>query len=263
MLLIDAGNTRSKFAWWDRASDHIELLGAIPHQRWVDDLSQPLDSLLSDVLSEHQLNDGGRAIGCSVAAVSVTDALNHSLNALGMTVTWQKTQSRQLGVTNGYEDHPETLGADRWMALLGCHEHVTTNALVVDIGTALTLDWLTEHGQHLGGWIVPGQQLMLNALDHGAANLKGLMAQPMASYDPDIGRSTLQGMVQGVEAALTGAVMQAVQVAHEHFGDDAFQVVVTGGGSERLMRAISTPFYRCDDLLFKGLRLCADNLSSA
>ena len=42
MLLIDAGNTRCKFAWWDKHTDSIQWLGAIEHQHWLNDLSRSL-----------------------------------------------------------------------------------------------------------------------------------------------------------------------------------------------------------------------------
>jgi len=262
MLLIDAGNTRSKFAWWNTDTDEIEILGAISHQSWLNDLSQPLKELLLEVVSDQQIQQEQRAIGCSVAAVQVMDTLNSSLAELGIKVFWQKTKVRQAGVINGYAEQPERLGSDRWMALLGCHEQVKQNALIVDAGTALTLDWLTVDGLHLGGWIVPGRQLMLNALGQGTANLKGITVDDIEREGLAAGLNTFDGIAQGAEAALTGAVAQAIQLSRRYFSQQPFSVVVTGGDSERLMKTLSDQFCRYDDLLFKGLRLCADNLNN-
>lgn len=262
MLLIDAGNTRSKFAWWDTKTDRIEILGAISHQSWLNDLSKSLKDLLLEVVSGRQIQREQQAIGCSVAAVQVMDTLNSSLNELGIQVVWQKTQLQQAGVVNGYTRQPERLGSDRWMALLGCHEQVRENALIVDAGTALTIDWLKSDGCHLGGWIVPGRQLMLNALGQGTANLKGITVDDIERDGLAAGRSTFDGIAQGTEAALIGAIAQAIQLSATYFSGEAFEVVVTGGDSEHLMRTLSGKFCRYDDLLFKGLRLCADNLNS-
>ncbi|RUO64885.1 type III pantothenate kinase [Idiomarina ramblicola] len=262
MLLIDAGNTRSKFAWWNTSTDEIEILGAISHQSWLNDLSQPLKDLLLEVVSGRQIEREQQAIGCSVAAVQVMDTLNSSLAELGIKVAWQKTQAEQLGVVNGYRTQPERLGSDRWMALLGCHEQVKTNALIVDAGTALTLDWLSAKGQHLGGWIVPGRQLMLNALGQGTANLKGITIDDIERDGLAAGTNTFDGIAQGTEAALTGAIAQAIHLSESCFSQEPFEVVVTGGDGEHLMRTLSGKFRRYDDLLFKGLRLCADNLNS-
>ncbi|MDV6315790.1 type III pantothenate kinase [Idiomarina sp. HP20-50] len=262
MLLIDAGNTRSKFAWWDQTTDSIEIMGAISHQSWLNDLSQPLKELLLEVVSKEQIQQEQQAIGCSVAAVQVMDTLNSSLDELGIKVAWQKTQSQQAGVVNGYTKHPERLGSDRWMALLGCHEHVKKNALIIDAGTALTIDWLNSNGQHLGGWIVPGRQLMLNALGQGTANLKGITVDDIERDGLAAGENTFDGIAQGTEAALTGAIAQAIQLSARYFSDQPFEVVVTGGDGEHLMRTLSGKYHRYDDLLFKGLRLCADNLNS-
>lgn len=262
MLLIDAGNTRSKFAWWDTATDRIEILGAISHQSWLNDLSKSLKELLLEVISGRQIQREQQAIGCSVAAVQVMDTLNSSLAELGIKVVWQKTKSEQAGVVNGYITQPERLGSDRWMALLGCHEQVRANALIVDAGTALTIDWLQSDGQHLGGWIVPGRQLMLNALGQGTANLKGITVDDIERDGLAAGRSTFDGIAQGTEAALTGAIAQAIQLSASYFSNESYEVVVTGGDSEHLMKTLSGKFCRYDDLLFKGLRLCADNLNS-
>ncbi|MCK7459370.1 type III pantothenate kinase [Idiomarina aminovorans] len=261
MLLIDAGNTRSKFAWWNTHTDEIEMLGAISHQSWLNDLSQPLKDLLLEVVSGRQIQHEQQAIGCSVAAVQVMDTLNSSLAELGINVLWQKTKTEQAGVINGYNQQPERLGADRWMALLGCHEQVKANALIVDAGTALTIDWLTAKGQHMGGWIVPGRQLILNALGQGAANLKGITVDDIGRDGLAAGKNTYDGIAQGTEAALTGAIAQAIHLSARYFSEEPFEIVVTGGDSEHLMRTLSWAFRRYDDLLFKGLRLCADNLN--
>ncbi|MGM0430253.1 MAG: type III pantothenate kinase [Pseudomonadota bacterium] len=262
MLLIDAGNTRSKFAWWDTDTDEIEILGAIPHQRWLNDLSHSLKELLLEVISSQQIRHEKKAIGCSVAAVQVMDTLNSSLAELGISVVWQKTKAEQAGVINGYGEQAERLGSDRWMALLGCHEQIKKNALIVDAGTALTIDWLRADGRHMGGWIVPGRQLMLNALGQGTANLKGITVYDIERDGLAAGQNTFDGIAQGTEAALIGAIAQAIHLSESYFSQESFEVVVTGGDSEHLMRTLSGKFRRYDDLLFKGLRLCADNLNS-
>lgn len=259
MLLIDAGNTRCKFAWWDKHTDSIQWLGAIEHQHWLNDLSRSLKDILLGVINSEQLEDTKEALGVSVASVQVVDTLNQSLAELGINVRWQSTRATQLGVVNAYREKPEALGADRWLALLGCHKAITGHAVIIDAGTALTVDWLTRDGQHLGGWIVPGRQLMLNALGQGTAQLGNVPIEQSAQAKLEPGVSTREGMLHGIEASLIGVVYEAAKLSPSLFNDETFTVVVTGGDSEQLASHLSGNICRIDDLTFKGLRLCADN----
>jgi type III pantothenate kinase len=89
---------------------------------------------------------------------------------------WVVPGARQAGVSNGYE-HPSRLGADRWVAMIGARWHVLSRgasrpALVVMVGTAVTVDALDTDGRFLGGLILPGFGLMLKALEMGTAGLK-------------------------------------------------------------------------------------------
>lgn len=259
MLLIDAGNTRCKFAWWDKSSDTIQWLGAIEHQHWLNDLSRSLKEILLGVINQKQLTQTEQALGVSVASAQVVDTLNQSLAELDINVRWQRTQASQAGVANAYQDKPETLGADRWLALLGCHKSVSGHSVIIDAGTALTVDWLTCDGQHLGGWIVPGRQLMLNALGQGAAQLGSVPIEHCALAKLEPGVSTREGMLHGIEASLVGVVYEAVKLSPSLFNSQAFTIVVTGGDSEQLATQLNGNISRIDDLTFKGLRVCADN----
>src|SRR4029077_2103024 len=76
------------------------------------------------------------------------------------------------GVRNGYAE-TWRLGADRWVAMLGAHARYPGRALwVVDVGTALTVDLLDEHGRHRGGLLVPGPALMVESLLRRTAGIR-------------------------------------------------------------------------------------------
>ena len=66
-------------------------------------------------------------------------------------------------VKNGYRE-PSSLGVDRWMVVLAAYHRCSGTALVIDLGTAITLDYIRSDGQHLGGYIVPGTHLSQRAL---------------------------------------------------------------------------------------------------
>jgi type III pantothenate kinase len=82
------------------------------------------------------------------------------------------TQQDALGLHLAYAQ-PETLGVDRWLALLAAHARGATPALVVMVGSALTIDALQLDGRHLGGLIAPPPEAMRAALLARAPRLAG------------------------------------------------------------------------------------------
>ena len=82
-----------------------------------------------------------------------------------------RPQRSQCSVSNGY-DEADRLGSDRWAALIAAHHlHPDRDLLVVQAGTAVTIDTLSAQGNFRGGMIVPGFRLMLDALARSTAGL--------------------------------------------------------------------------------------------
>ena len=79
------------------------------------------------------------------------------------------------GIRNGYSD-PGQLGVDRWLAICGAFSRYKSPVCVVDAGTATTLDLVTMGGEHKGGLILPGIEMMQLALQRGTGNLSRLSA---------------------------------------------------------------------------------------
>lgn len=253
MLLIDNGNTRTKFAVYHQDTcvfeDKVvntELTSAMTG-RWLQRIQQ-------------ELIMNARVVGCSVGESSSVGVIEQRLAKIGLTVNWLKTARQSASLLNGYQDDWQKLGADRWFAMLGYRQLKHDNALIVDAGTALTIDWLRHDGQHLGGWIIPGRRLMQQSLNEGTANLTGLLTE---SCHREPATNTLQGMSYGVHYALVGALSQAITASNDIFQQPHFSIVVTGGDGERLLKSLqmveSIEYTRIDDLVFKGLAFAADN----
>ena len=81
-----------------------------------------------------------------------------------------KVESSAAELRNGYEQ-PQQMGVDRWVAMLAAWERHHAAACIVDCGTAITLDVVSESGHHLGGVIAPGISLMHEALASRTAQL--------------------------------------------------------------------------------------------
>ena len=109
------------------------------------------------------------------------------------------------GVVNAYQQ-PDNLGSDRWAVLVAAHALYRKDLCIVDCGTAMTIDLLSANGQHLGGVIVPGAQMMQNSLQANTAVISKSTPQPK---DNDVqqywGRDTQSGIITGSWQALAGS----------------------------------------------------------
>ena len=117
---------------------------------------------------------------------------------------WVVATAQAGGVRNGY-DHPVRLGVDRWVALIGARQRVlargeATPALVIMVGTAVTVDALDADGKFLGGLILPGFGLMLRALEMGTAGLKAPTGEAV-----DFPTNTSDALMSGGTDAIAGA----------------------------------------------------------
>ena len=167
-LAIDIGNTRLKWALYAAPHPGAKLLrdGAV-FLETIDDLAERDWKALPEPSS---------MLGCVVAGEGVKRRVEEQLELWDLEPRWVVSTAHACGVTNSY-DHPNRLGVDRWVALIAARHRVLAQgrarpALVVMVGTAVTVDALDAGGRFLGGLILPGFGLMLRALEMGTAGLK-------------------------------------------------------------------------------------------
>lgn len=190
----------------------------------------------------------------SVRTTEETDKLIQALQDAFAIAVVAATPAKLLGgVENGYEDY-ERLGLDRWLAVVGAFSHARKACLVIDLGTAVTSDFVGADGRHLGGFICPGLPLMRNQLrthtrriryDDAAAELA------LASLSP--GRSTAEAVERGCSLMLRGFVTTQAQIAKEYWGED-FSIFITGGDAG-LVDGLLPGALVVPDLIFVGLAL--------
>ncbi len=144
MILLDCGNSSLKAQL--RVSGRVEASFAISYS---DGWPRRLERWLRGVTAEHCYQS-------SVLDATRQALLDDCLAArFGDAVTRFKSEPRGGGVINGYH-RPGRLGVDRWLALVGAAGLVEGDCIVIDAGSAITLDLLRVDGQHLGGAILPG-----------------------------------------------------------------------------------------------------------
>ncbi|MDO9244543.1 MAG: type III pantothenate kinase [Rhodocyclaceae bacterium] len=228
ILCLDAGNTRLKWGLWD---GHAWLgSGALAHA----ESGQLIDALPVKP---------SRVLACNVAGELVAARIEALAASLSVPLDWFRSSLAAGGVSNGY-DTPAQLGADRWAALLGAHSLHDGAALVVMAGTATTIDTLDANGVFRGGLILPGLELMRQAL---ARNTAGL---PVArGVFRELPTNTDDAIVSGCIAATLGAIERMARHLH---GDDLL-CLISGGTAVALAPHLQLPLRHVDNLVLTGL----------
>lgn len=157
------------------------------------------------------------------------------------------------GVNNAYPV-PERLGADRWAALLAVHAHYKGASVVVDCGTAITLDAITADGMHKGGLIVPGIELMTDSLTGNAPGIQ--LEEPPEPQVSLLGRSTETAVMGGVLYTAVALVDRAFLDLRSALGKRT-NLVITGGDAGRVVELLEPRPQWEPELVLKGLAVYA------
>ena len=138
------------------------------------------------------------------------------------------------------------------MALIGARHRLLARgtprpALVVMVGTAVTVDALDGDGRFLGGLILPGYGLMLRALEMGTAGLKAPTGEAV-----DFPTNTSDALMSGGSDAIAGAVERMHRKLQRHTGE-APALIMSGGASVKLDSSTELHAEMVDTLIFDGL----------
>lgn len=244
-LLVDIGNTRIK--WAALAGAELEHGGDFMHRN---DPDSAANALMDDFSDRPET-----VLVANVAGADFADELATRVRRRwAIDAQFASTQRAAGRIRNGYRDFT-TLGVDRWLAILAAAHRYRGNAVVVDAGTAVTIDSVTADGEHLGGYILPGLDLMRRALRRDTGDLGRLTAgdgdDAAASRAP--GRGTAEAIGHGSVAAICALIEHCARRCEGDNKDCV--VVVTGGDAERLIPHLAVePEYR-PQLVLEGLVL--------
>lgn len=231
-LVIDIGNTRTKFSVFNRG----EIL-----------ITVPVDKMLPghiDVL-KNEYPELKKVILCSVKDYSpeLREALGNRFQ-----VFMELNEKTPLPVKNCYET-PETLGKDRIAAIVGAFDlYPATNILVIDAGTAITYDIIDENGKYLGGNISPGIDMRFKALNQFTGKLPLVKQQ---NYDRLFGTSTETALLAGVQNGVVFEVDRAIEAFKEFYKN--LKVIITGGNAEFFDKKLKNSFFVNFNLTALGL----------
>jgi type III pantothenate kinase len=248
ILLVDIGNTRAK--WAVLKGTHITAARAVVHAGKPAAL-QRLVRALPRVQG---------AVAVSVAGPKLERALAAALRSrFGIATQYIRSTRSAAGVRNAYRD-TWRLGADRWVGVVAAHALLPRRpALVVNIGTALTVDLVSADGLHLGGAIVPGPSTMIASLlagTHGirrrARGARGAGRRPRSVFAAD----TASALEAGALFAAAAFIDRALQEARQALGAKPV-LLLAGGAAGALQPYIKSAVRAVPDLVLLGLAVFA------
>jgi type III pantothenate kinase len=240
-LLIDIGNTRIK--WSVSSEGEYYFGGKIVHKGY-----QPSE-ILSVILSS--LADAPKVVFyISVADVAFVEPFLQAVKQTGIEVFPLRTEKAVLDVVNGYAQYDQ-LGADRWYAMLAAYHLSRKAVVVVDAGTALTLDFIDASGTHKGGYILPGLQAMLSTLFQTTQLPK--LNNGLSPPSLVLARTTQQACLNGVYRAIVDFVNTQTEQIEQECLDVDFHL--TGGDAPQLVAHLKRGWLYRDDLVLYGMFL--------
>lgn len=242
-LLMDIGNSRLKWGVLDR--DDIRRTGHIA----MDSIRDTGLSALTSKLPR----DVDEVIASNVAGASFATRISGVIGMhCGCDVHFVHTERTACGVTNGYRQ-PRRMGVDRWVALIGAWHDAGRECLVIDAGTAVTIDALDGTGKHLGGQILPGVTLMADTLAARTSDIpKTARAAPKISAGLKMFATDTAGAVaHGACNAVVGAIERALAALQDEGFDPA--VFLTGGDASRILKLLGTEPVHRPHLVLQGL----------
>ncbi len=241
-LLIDIGNQNVKWQFDDQCGSFTSRSSTMVENCETHFAQLPaVDGVVFVNVAELRLTDQLREFAQKRWAIEA-----HEVSAA----------EEQCGVLNGYQN-VEELGADRWVALIGAWSIDATAAIIVDCGTAITVDALTTQGEFIGGSILPGFDLARDALWQRTTGI-----DEFTEFVPEIpSRSTIEAVSSGVIYATVGGVDHLVHQYRTRVGKHS-KLILTGGASQIIAHRSAYQFILVPNLTLIGLAVIAKTLST-
>lgn len=240
ILLIDIGNSRTKYVQClaEKSSDITQLsdIGQLS------DIAQVSNQDFNKAYFGQHFAKASRVIVANVAKASLTNELSSWCAASNIDFEQVYSEQQRGGLISAYQE-PSTLGIDRWLALLGAmHLYPNKHVLIIDAGTATTIDLVDNAGQHQGGWILAGIKALFNSilsnstLVHAKSNEEsstGRNIEPSVAF----GCSTTDNVNNACWSATLGMIKEGICQAEKIGKID--QILLTGGNGEALAKLLT------------------------
>lgn len=244
ILVLDCGNSRLKWGlagphgWVSRGNVANQEIGTLALRDWQN-LPRP-----------------ARVVGVNVAGEATRVRVEAQLVRWRTAPEWLIAREEAAGVYNRYA-RPSQLGPDRWAALVAARQRAVNElfpspCVVVNAGTAVTVDALDSAGVFRGGIILPGLRLMLQAL---ASTTAALRTPPGRYHDFPI--NTADALASGTLQAVCGAIEQMRRRLDED--GPLPKAFLSGGAAADVAPHLTAPVEVVDNLVLEGVLTLAES----
>ena len=243
LVAVDVGNSAVKFAVRHEQSivDHAIRIGTEGWERsaieWVRD-QLGCDDAEWRIASVHRS-----------AATQLEDAIRDSQSDVTIRFVTHHDVPMQLDI-----DHPDRLGIDRLLTAYAVRNRLNPPAVIIDAGSAVTVDWVSQQGTYCGGAILPGLCLQATALAIGTDALPQIQWRCEAAIRlpaRNTGDAIRSGILAGVTASIDGLIERYRDIAGVEAGE--LQVVLTGGDSPAISPHLRQLHQIIPNLVCRGL----------
>lgn len=170
-------------------------------------------------------------------------------------IPWQaKVSSYFNELKNGYDDTSK-MGVDRWLAMIAAWEKYKEALCVVDCGTAVTVDLIDSYGQHIGGYIVPGIELMQKTLISNADKIKVNISNEVNIQIP---KNTKNAIRNGASLATIAMIDNSVKLLRKKTKKMP-KCIITGGMGKQIRPYLNKYFKLDNKLVLRGLSIMYNN----
>lgn len=234
-LFLDIGNSSIKVAYrnndeWEKSTDNFKSVTYLIS--WLNRYKESIQELvIASVRKDHFELLKNQVNEFEIRSIEISDVQEQYLN---------------------YRT-PKTLGIDRFLGCLGAYSQEHESVVVVDAGSACTIDIMNAEGVYQGGVIMPGLQSILNIFKSSAPEL------PLVETEIPIrfpGKSTTESLQWGQVAFFIDGINSSLKRYQERFGP--FKLYLTGGDADTIAGLISMNSKRDEFLIFKGMKTFID-----
>jgi type III pantothenate kinase len=178
------------------------------------------------------------------------------------------TEQNKHGLSTRYEN-PRLLGTDRWLAMIAAKNEFSATVCIIDCGTAVTIDVVTEEGMHIGGLITPGLKTSRDALGMKANNLPLIENAYVEKRDENYNNrssflaiNTQDAIMGGTLYQISAYIERIVSEIKEEFGENT-ECIITGGDAGQIQSLTLHKFHHRQTLVLDGLRIIAKDMCNS
>jgi type III pantothenate kinase len=244
ILLVDIGNSSVK--WSLLIDGDVKNLSSMSRRYYPENIQA--DFFLN---CWGALSTPVRVVASCVASTKIWYALAQACEQLWSISAEKKISSREsFGLINGYE-RASDLGSDRWFAMIAAFKEEATESIVVDCGSATTIDVIDASGSHQGGYILPGLAMMKKSLAINTAEVNVDLKLTNTSLSP--GRTTYDC----VDSAILLSTVKLIEAVYEQQNNNNVRCWLTGGDAELVSELLKIKNVIMPDLVLRGLAYVA------